>query len=76
MKTTIKKSQTTIHEQPRTWMNTKQCADYLMVSISTVERFKAHHGLPHSKVAQTSRFNRDAVDQWLLEHERKNPLEV
>ena len=59
-------------EQPRLWLNIKQLAEYLAVSKSTVERFKSEYGLPFSKVAQTTRFNRDVVDKWLLEHERKN----
>lgn len=61
------------HELP-TWFNITQLAKYLSVSKSTIERFKAEYGLPFSKVAQTTRFNRDAIDKWLLEHERKNEV--
>ncbi len=67
-------TQQTTQEHPRLWLNIQQVAEYMAVSTSTVERFKKDYGLPFSKVAQTTRFNREAIDQWLLEHERKNSV--
>lgn len=67
-------NQPTQPTEQKQWMNTKQCAEYINVSVASIERFKREFGLPHSKVAQTTRYNRNSIDEWLLKSERINPI--
>lgn len=54
--------------QPKEVMTKKEVADYLRVSVATVDR-KMKDGLPFVKVSEDSpRFYRRQVDNWL--HER------
>lgn len=61
-------------EPLKLWLNTQETAKYIGVSISSIERFKKECGLPFSKVAMTTRFNRNSIDEWLLAHERRNEV--
>ena len=46
-------------------MTKKQCADYLQVSISTLEKL-VRQGLPYIQWdLKCKRFLRDAIDEWL-----------
>lgn len=56
------------HELPEV-MDRTQCAAYLNVGTSTVERWRRTEGLPYAKVGALVRYRRAAVDAWLAERE-------
>lgn len=51
------------------WMTTDQVSDYLHVDSRTLQRWRntTTDGPPHHKYQQTVRYNREEVDQWLLQ---------
>lgn len=45
-------------------MTKKECADYLRVSVSTIDRFMKE-GLPHRQVGGHPRFIRSEIKEWM-----------
>ena len=52
-------------------MNKKQVAEYLKMSIPSIDRFMKSEGLPYSKVGKCVRYMEASIDEWLV---KKNPL--
>ena len=48
----------------KVWMSRHEVAEYLGVSVRTIDR----SDLPRSFIGRTPRFNREAVDRYLLEN--------
>lgn len=44
-------------------MTKRECAEYLRVSVSTMDRLMKD-GMPYRKVGGQPRFNKDDVDRW------------
>lgn len=61
------------HDLPEV-MDRTQCAAYLNVGTSTVERWRRSEGLPYAKVGALVRYRRAAVDAWLAERETSNTV--
>jgi len=53
-------------------MDRTQCAAYLNVGTSTVERWRRSEGLPYAKVGALVRYRRAAIDAWLAARETSN----
>ena len=52
-------------------MNKKEVAEYLKMSIPSIDRFMKSEGLPYSKVGKCVRYVEESIDEWLV---KKNPL--
>tara|TARA_R100001377_G_scaffold83677_1_gene65631 strand:- start:343 stop:558 length:216 start_codon:yes stop_codon:yes gene_type:complete len=52
-------------------MNKKEVAEYLKMSIPSIDRFMKSEGLPYSKVGKCVRYMEDSINEWLV---KKNPL--
>ena len=52
-------------------MNKKEVAEYLKMSIPSIDRFMKSEGLPYSKVGKCVRYMEDSINEWLI---KKNPL--
>lgn len=58
-------SQAILSAQPKEVMTKKELAEYLRVSVATIDR-KMRDGLPFVKVSEESpRFYRSQIDRWL-----------
>ena len=53
-------------------MDKEQCAAYLGVGTSTVERWRDTEGLPFVKIGAIARYRRAAIDAWLAARETAN----
>lgn len=53
-------------------MDKEQCAAYLGVGTTTIERWRDTEGLPYSRVGHITRYRRAAVDAWLAARETTN----
>ena len=53
-------------------MDKEQCAAYLGVGASTVERWRDTEGLPYVKIGAIARYRRAAIDAWLAARETSN----
>ena len=51
--------------------NKKEVAEYLKMSIPSIDRFMKSEGLPYSKVGKCVRYMEDSINEWLV---KKNPL--
>jgi len=56
---------------PNIIMNKKEVAEYLKMSITSIDRFMKSEGLPYSKVGKCVRYMSESIDEWLC---KKNPL--
>ena len=56
---------------PNIIMNKKEVAEYLKMSIPSIDRFMKSEGLPYSKVGKCVRYMEDSINEWLV---KKNPL--
>ena len=56
------------HETPEV-MDKGQCAAYLGVGTTTIERWRDNEGLPFVKIGNVARYRRAAVDEWLAARE-------
>ena len=52
-------------------MNKKETADYLKMSIPSIDRYMKTEELPYKKIGKSVRDVRAEIDEWL---EKKNPL--
>ena len=52
-------------------MNKKETADYLKMSIPSIDRYMKTEELPYKKIGKSVRYVRAEIDEWL---EKKNPL--
>ena len=52
-------------------MNKEEVADYLKLSIPSIDRYMKNEELPYSKIGKSVRYVREEIDKWL---EQKNPL--
>ena len=52
-------------------MNKKETADYLKMSIPSIDRYMKSEELPYKKIGKSVRYVRAEIDEWL---EKKNPL--
>ncbi len=52
-------------------MTAKEVAEYLRVHPSTIYRQLRLRSIPAFKVGADWRFNRDSIDRWMLERERR-----
>jgi excisionase family DNA binding protein len=60
-------SQAIQQAQPKEVMTKKEVADYLRVSVPTIDR-KMKQGLPHFFVGDASpRFYRSRIDEWMVQ---------
>ena len=50
-------------------MDKEQCAKYLGVGTTTVERWRDTEGLPYIKIGAIARYRRAAIDAWLAARE-------
>lgn len=48
------------------WMTMEEIAEYLKVSKETIYKMAQKGQLPGTKVGNQWRFNREAIDAWLL----------
>ena len=55
-------------------MDKEQCAAYLGVGASTVERWRDTEGLPYVKIGAIARYRRAAIDEWLAARETSNTV--
>ncbi len=53
-------------------MDKEQCAKYLGVGTTTVERWRDTEGLPYIKIGAIARYRRAAIDAWLAARETTN----
>ncbi len=49
---------------PERWLSKKMIAEYLGVTVRTVERWQ-HAGLPHRRVGGVNRYRASEVDSWM-----------
>jgi len=52
-------------------MNKNEIADYLKMSIPSIDRYMKTEGLPYKKIGKSVRYVREEIDAWI---EKKNPL--
>tara|TARA_A100000164_G_C21374175_1_gene525520 strand:+ start:300 stop:515 length:216 start_codon:yes stop_codon:yes gene_type:complete len=52
-------------------MKKQEVADYLKMSIPSIDRYMKNEELPYSKIGKSVRYVREEIDKWL---EQKNPL--
>lgn len=48
------------------WLTIDELADYLKVSKETIYKMAKANKLPSSKIGNQWRFNRQIIDQWLV----------
>ena len=46
-------------------MNKRQTAEYLKLSIPSVDRYMVTEGLPYYKIGKSVRFDKDRIENWL-----------
>ena len=52
-------------------MNKQETADYLKMSIPSIDRYMKTEELPYKKIGKSVRYVRAEIDEWL---EKKNPV--
>ena len=52
-------------------MNKIEVAEYLKLSIASINRFMKNDDLPYSKMGKSVRFKKEQIDEWF---DKKNPL--
>ena len=52
-------------------MNKKELAEYLKMSIPSIDRYMKSEGLPYSKIGKSVRYMEAEINEWLV---KKNPL--
>ena len=46
-------------------MNKEEVADYLKLSIPSIERYMKNEGLPYSKIGKSVRYIREDIESWV-----------
>lgn len=52
------------------WMNNKQVCEWLTISKTTLYKWRKL-GLPYSSIEGMNVYNKEQVNQWLLEHKQQ-----
>ena len=53
------------------WLTVKEICDYLKVTKITAYRRALEGKMPASKIGRQWRFNKERIDNWLLERKKK-----
>lgn len=46
-------------------MNKEEVADYLKLSIPSIDRYMKNEGLPYSKIGKSVRYIREDIESWV-----------
>lgn len=57
-------------------MNVKELAEYLKCSQSAIRNLVKDNAIPHFRIGVKINFNKEAINEWIKNQERKNTLKL